>query len=108
MFHSIEYPLYTINFPKYWLVRDESKEKIYSSSQDEISDHKSMLFHVYAGDYITTLATILRFFQETIQDEKTPEHMRELQLKTIKGVISDLLYLNKTHTIVPKDKQRQE
>ena len=102
---QISYSLYTINFPKYWLVRDEPSDWLYSP---EIANapHKNMLFHVQAGDYITTLASILRFFEETIKDSKTTPEMRSLQLVSIRKVISDLLYLNKYYTIAPKDEKK--
>ncbi len=104
MFPSISYSLYTINFPKHWLVRDEPIDRLYTP---EIANapHKSMMFHVQAGDYISTLASILRFFEETIKDATTKPEMRTLQLKSIKDVMSDLLYLNKHYTIVPKDEK---
>ncbi|OGI64456.1 hypothetical protein A3H53_01440 [Candidatus Nomurabacteria bacterium RIFCSPLOWO2_02_FULL_40_10] len=56
--------------------------------------------------YITTLASILRFFEETIKDTKTTPEMRSLQLVSIRKVINDLLYLNKHHTIVLKDEKK--
>jgi len=102
MFPSISYPLYTIHFPKFWFVRDDSTDRLYSPAIEQ-APHTDMLFHVSAGDYITTLATILRFFEESIHDGKTTPEMRKLQLKTIKDVMNDLLYLNKHYKIVPKD-----
>ena len=101
------FSLYTINFPKYWLVRDEPADRLYSSEVVN-SPHTSMKFHVSAGDYISTLATILKFFEESVKDgaKVTPE-MRQLQLKTAKDVINDLLYLNKNYKIVPKDKGKE-
>lgn len=107
MITPISYSLYTINFPRYWLVRDEPADRLYTP---EIANtpHQNMLFHVQAGDYIPTLASILRFFEETIQNSKTTPEMRSLQLVSIRKIINDLLYLNKHYTIVPKDKGGNE
>ena len=65
-------------------------------------------FHLAQNDYLSTLATVLRFFEETINDNKTTPEMRELQLKSIKGVINDLLYLNKHYVVVPKDQSKMD
>ena len=102
MFPSIYYQNYTINFPKYWLVRDKPTHEY---STDEKPAHRSMIFHVSAGDYITTLASIMRFFEESIYEKNITKEMRALQLESIRGVISDLLYLNKHYEIVPKDEK---
>ena|SRR3989344_8477672 len=104
MSQTISYSLYTINFPKYWLVRDEPEDRLYTPEIANVP-HNSMLFHVKAGDYISTLASIMRFFEETIKDSKTTPEMRSLQLVSIRKVINDLLYLNKHYTIVPKDEK---
>lgn len=93
MFASVHYSTYEVRFPKYWLIRDEP------------SSHASLLFHVGQNDYFSTLATILRFYEESIHEKNTTPEMRELQLKTIKNVMNDLLYLNKKYTIVPKDEK---
>lgn len=98
---SIYYPTYKVIVPKYWLVC-EPKNLIYAPAEEKLP-HQSMLFHVLAGDYITTLATILRFFEESIKNSALTPEMRELQMKTVRDVISDLLYLNKHYTIVPKE-----
>ncbi len=102
MFSTISYSLYTVHFPKYWLIRDEPADRLYTPAIDKVP-HTSMKFHVSAGDYITTLASILRFFEETIKDGKTTPEMRKLQLRSIHDVMGDLLYLNKHYTIVPKE-----
>ncbi len=102
MFITSRYRLYKIRFPKYWLVRDESVDMLYSP-EIENSPHTSMLFHISAGDYLSTLATILRFFEETISDEKTTPEMRKLQLETMKDLRNDLLYLHRHYAIVPRD-----
>ncbi|HEV7702480.1 MAG TPA: hypothetical protein VGO63_03525 [Candidatus Paceibacterota bacterium] len=114
MFSSTLSP-YTISLArplaKYWLVNDKPAARIYVPAQtplEEQSFHKSMLFHIKAGDYITTLATILRFFQESIHDEKITPEMRELQLASIGNIIKDLLYLNKHYTIVSKDEKKAQ
>lgn len=94
MFPSIYYPLYTITLPKYWLIYDEPAN----------SGRASLLFHIGQNDYFSTLATILRFYEESIHEKNATPEMRNLQLKTIKDVMNDLLYLNKKYTIVPKNK----
>ncbi len=104
VFPLTHYPLYTVYFPKYWLVRDESDDRLYLP-EIEKAPHTNMLFHVSAGDYITTLATIMRFFEETIKDGTITPEMRELQLKTIRNVVNDLLYLNKHYMIISKEKK---
>lgn len=105
MFPSIYYPTYKIYFPKHWFVRDEPLDGAYLPTQKD-SSHQELLFHVSQNDYLSTLATVLRFFEETISDNKSTPEMRELQLKSIRSVMNDLLYLNQHYVIVPKDKQR--
>lgn len=102
MLPSIYYPSYTISFPKIWFVRDEPNDNVYYPSQDKKNNHTSLLFHVDQNDYFSTLATILRFYEESINEKNISPEMRELQLKTIKDVMSDLLYLNKNYAIAPK------
>ncbi|MFA6586180.1 MAG: hypothetical protein WCS86_03415 [Candidatus Paceibacterota bacterium] len=101
---TTNYPLYTIHFPKYWLIRDEPIKKAYSSTEED-SHRTELLFHISQNDYLSTLATVLRFFEEAIyKDHLTPE-MKEMELKTIRTVIDDLLYINKNFTIVPQKKE---
>ena len=102
MFPSIYYPTYQIRFPKYWLVRDEPIGNVYYPSQDK-KDLASLLFHVAQNDYFSTLATILRFYEESINDKNITPEMREIQLKTIKDVMNDLLYLDKKYIIASKN-----
>ncbi len=97
---SSYYQVYQIRLPKYWLVRDEPVD---------LNDfnHKKLLFHVSQNDYFSTLATILRFYEESVNDKNiTEEEMRLLQSKIIKNIIQDLLYLEKNYVIVPKDRNR--
>jgi hypothetical protein len=98
---EIAYPLYTINFPKHWLVRDEPVNRLYFPATEKCNEE--MLFHVRSGDYLTTLASILRFFEETIKDNNITPEMRELQTKKIRELIDNLICLNKSYTIVPRD-----
>lgn len=107
MTSSISYSLYTINLPRYWLMRDEPSDRLYTP---EIANapHASMKFHLKAGDYISTLATILRFFEESIKDGGTTPEMQTLQLEKIKDLRSDLLYLNKHYKIVPRTEKDNE
>lgn len=97
---------YSIHVSRYLLIKDES-DNVYSPELEQASDHKSLLFHLEAGDYTTTLTSILRFFEETIKDEKVTPEMRELQLTSIRKVMSDLLYLNKNYKIVPIEKKKK-
>lgn|SRR3989344_5936550 len=106
MFQSIYYPSYAINFPKLWFIRDKPIDNVYFPSQDRKLDHASLLFHIKQNDYFSTLATILRFYEESINDKNISPQMRDLQLKTIKDVMSDLLYLNKNYVITPRDKEK--
>lgn len=95
-----EYILY--DEPKKWFLNDRPDSKNYLSTEEEKSHKDSLLFHVSQGDYLSTLATILRFFEESIKDKNISEEMREKQLKTIQIVMSDLLYLNDNFDLVPK------
>lgn len=105
MFPSIYYPSYTISFPKVWFVRDEPADKVYFPGKGgKEFNHASLLFHVGQNDYFSTLATILRFYEESINDKNIAPQMRDLQLKTIKDVMGDLLYLSKNYIITQKDK----
>jgi hypothetical protein len=101
------YSSYNIYIPKYWLVKDES-DNVYSPELEQASDHKSLLFHLEAGDYTTTLTSILRFFEETMKDENVTPEMRALQLTSIRKVMSDLLYINKNYKIIPRNNQKDE
>ena len=95
MIASPYYSTYKVLSPRYWLVKDQPKEN-YS--------YEEVRFHVAKHDYITTLATVLRFFEEMIADGQSTPEMRVLYFKKIKELIADLLYLNKYYMIVPKDK----
>lgn len=105
------YPLYTFNLPRYWLVRDVPSGRTYLPISDKrcpLVSHGSMMFHVSAGDYLTTLVSILRFFEESLKDDKITPEMRALELKTIREVMSDLIYLNKSYTLVPKNEKSDQ
>lgn len=88
-------PFYKIHLSRYWLVRDEPVNL----------DHNGLLFHVNQNDYFSTLATILRFYEESINNKNVEQNMRSLQSKTIKNVMNDLLYLDKNYIIVPKNEK---
>lgn len=105
MFPSIYYPTYAVRVPKFWFVRDQPVNNTYSSSQNKNLNHAELLFHVSQNDYFSTLASVLRFYEESINDKNITPEMRDMQLKTIKNVISDLLYLNKNYTIALKNKK---
>jgi len=95
--------LYKINVPKMWLINDRPDSNKYLSSEKYKAHIDSLLFHVSKGDYFSTLATVLRFFEETIYNKEISPKMREMQLKTIQIVMSDLLYLNDHYDLIPKD-----
>jgi len=94
---------YTLNLSRFWLVRDEPKGISYSRGQ-EAASHKSLLFHISEGDYILTLATVLRFFEDSIKSEEADEQVRRIKLDLIRGVIDDLFYLDENYMLVPKNK----
>ncbi|MFA6177629.1 MAG: hypothetical protein WC694_01910 [Candidatus Paceibacterota bacterium] len=93
---------YNVNISEYLLTKDGSKN-VYCLELEQASDHKSLVFHLEAGDYTTTLTSILRFFEETIKNENVTPEMRELQLTSIRKVMSDLLYINKNYIILPRE-----
>jgi hypothetical protein len=93
--------VYKLNFPKYWLVKDEPSARLYSPAQD--NNYKSFIFHIDNDDYLSTLATILGFFEESINNNDITPEMREIQLKVIRNVIGEVLYLSKYYNIVPKN-----
>lgn len=97
---------YNVCISKYLLIKDES-DNVYSPELEQASDHKSLVFHLEAGDYTTTLTSILRFFEETIKNENVTSEMRELQLISIRKVMSDLLYINRNYKIVPREKEKK-
>ena len=96
---------YNIHVSEYLLTKDGSNNT-YSLELEQASDHKSLVFHLEAGDYTTTLTSILRFFEETIKNENVTFEMRELQLTSIRKVMSDLLYINKNYLIVPRENKK--
>jgi hypothetical protein len=98
-------PIYTVRQLPPWMIHDRPDSKNYLSEQENKAHMESLLFHVSKGDYLSTLATVLRFFEETIHDKGTSAEMREKQLKNIQIVMSDLLYLNDNFDIVPKSKK---
>lgn len=85
---SAYYSIYTVSEPRYWLLRDEP--------------HAVVRFHVCHGDYFSTLATILRFYEETLEAGTDTPEMHALKLATVKEVIADLRYLDRHFKIVPK------
>lgn len=90
---SCLHQVYNIKSP-YWFVRDKQ-----SDEQDNLEE---LHFHVQAGDYFSTLATILGFVEEMIleQDEK---NVMTYELKVLRRVKKDLLYLNANFDIKAKD-----
>lgn len=64
---------------------------------------KTLQFHVKNGDYVRTLITILRFFEEIIMnDASITNEERENRIFMMQKVISDLFYLNDNYKIIPK------
>lgn len=93
---------YKISITEALFLNDKPDSRKYLSSEEDNLHKKSLLFHVEQGDYFSTLATVLRFFEETIQDKNISPEMREKQLKTIEIVMSDLLFLSDNFNILPK------
>ncbi len=85
---------YTIS-PTLWWVRD---------GVDEPDDLERLLFHVKAGDYFSTLATILGFVEETIKEQDHQEKMT-YEINTLSQMKEDLVYLNDNFDIKPKRKK---
>ncbi|MFA6257558.1 MAG: hypothetical protein WC671_00925 [Candidatus Paceibacterota bacterium] len=104
---NMENQSHGVNLSKYLLIKDGSAN-VYSLELEQASDHKSLIFHLEAGDYTTTLTSILRFFEETIKNENVTSEMRELQLTSIRKVMSDLLYINKHYNILPRENKKSE
>ena len=97
-------PLYKIHYPISWFHHDRSAEDAYNAVDQEALRRKSLLFHVEHDDYFATLATILRFYEELVHDERNTDDMHALHLATMRSVIDDLLYLSRGYTIKPKEK----
>ncbi len=97
--------VYAIRAPKYWLVRDEFRDKTYTNRK-EIVPRKDLFFHLSHGDYILTLVTILRFFEESLINDKSEsdEKTKIFKLHAMRGVINDLLYISDHYTLKPNDK----
>lgn len=95
-------PTYIYKETKEWIINDRPDSRKYLSESDDAAHRASLLFHVERGDYLSTLATVLRFFEESIHDKDISPEMREKLLKTIGIVMSDLLYLNDNFDIIPK------
>ncbi len=97
--------LYKINLPKSWLLHDRPDSKKYLSSAEDKAHRGSLLFHIKKGDYFSTLATVLRFFEEAIDKTDISAEMRAKDLKIIRILMSDLLYLSDNFDLVRKDRQ---
>lgn len=61
-------------------------------------DQKHLLFHIETGDYFATLATIL-----TLTMDLSP-NLDKQSKEVLAKAHRDLVYLQKTHAIVSKDK----
>ncbi len=102
---SKTHPLYTVSSPRAWFFKDRPESMKYLSAAEDEKHRKSLLFHISRGDYFSTLVSVLRFFEETIQNSKDmPSEMRRIQLKNIEIMMSDLLYLEKNYDLVLKKK----
>ena len=95
MITSAGYQVYAINFPRFFILRDAPRE-------DE--EYRGLLLHLSQGDYLSTLASIMRFFEETISGKEVSPEMQAAQLKALRSQIKNLLYLNKNYKLVPKDR----
>ena len=76
----------------FWLVKD---------SEEESADLERLLFHVKAGDYFSTLATILGFVEETMKEQDSKKKMT-YEINTLRHMKKDLVYLNDNFDIKPK------
>lgn len=94
---------YTIHYPKYRLLRDESKEK-YSRAPFA---RKELLFHIEKGDYFGTLATVLNLIKDSISAENASPQRREWEIRSLSRSAEDLMYLQERHTIGLKDKEKR-
>ncbi|MEI7709097.1 MAG: hypothetical protein WCI76_00075 [bacterium] len=106
--NSYQDQLYSISSPKFWLVNDRPDSAKYLTAEDNKAHMKSLLFHVSKGDYLSTLSTVLRFFEESIKNKEITPEMTDLELKTIKIAMSDLLYLNDNYDLVLKKENKQK
>lgn len=88
---------YEIKSP-YWFVRDKQN--------DEQENLEELHFHVQVGDYFSTLATILGFVEEMILEQDAKKVMT-YELKVLRQVKKDLLYLNANFDIKPKKEKYQ-
>ncbi len=84
--------LYTIHYPRFWLIEDRPKEKY---------DRDNLLFHIKENDYFGTLATVLSLMKERLNDKKFSKWRTE----TLKKETDNLMYLQRSHKIVPKNDQ---
>ena len=91
---------YAIHVPKYWLIRDEFRDKTYTNRK-KIVPREGLLFHLSQGDYILTLVSILRFFEESLINDlaKSNEENKKKELDIMRGVINDLLYISDNHKL---------
>jgi len=58
---------------------------------------KNLKFHIQSDDYFGTLATVLDLVRQRI-DEDENEH----EIKSLKNVVKDLMYLQERYKIVKK------
>lgn len=84
------------------VLRDKPFNSVYLGSNEEDSLDQEFIFHVLNGDYFSNLATILGFFEETLEKGSIDPKMREFQLKSLKAARENLLYLEKNYQLVPK------
>lgn len=94
--------VYNISISETIFINDKPDSAKYLSKEDDIAHKAELLFHVSKGDYLSTLATILRFFEESIKDKEVSPEMREKLLRDIEIIMSDLLYLNDNFDLIPK------
>lgn len=60
-------------------------------------DYPRLAVQIRSGDYFATLATTLDEVSQTL------EHNNEVVSKELQRIVSDLLYLQRTYTIIRKD-----
>ena len=74
-----------------------------------LSAEEEVDFHVQAGDYFPTLATIMGLLAEFLDEAaKKNEAPRSFQIMALKALKQDLMYADRTYRIVPRSPENTE
>ncbi len=88
------YAHYPTLAPHYFVLRDAKNDE---------ERLKRLVFHLKTDDYFASIATIMGFLKETIQEcSQTGTPMRDVQIRTLDDLRKDLLYLHANYHIMPK------